>query len=115
MTLQPTFDYGEAKRRKDAGMNRVAANSPEWQAAALDALRHLATVYHEITSDDLHMELEIRGVGNPHHDNAWGTPFRTAGRLGILKKLATTTPSERPTANGREVRVWESLIHPERK
>lgn len=113
MNLQPSFDYAEGQRRKEEGMARAALNSHEWQEVALLAVERLARQYRTVTCDDLHVELELLAIPSPP-PNAWGTPFKSAAHLGMIKRTPETQPSERADARGREIRVWKSLIHPER-
>lgn len=54
----------------------------------------------EFTSDDLHGH-----VPEPFHANSWGAFLNYMARKGMIV-VAGHRKSDRPSANGREIKVW---------
>ena len=103
MTKEQTeLDLQIARAARDEGVDRVDTSSHQQWVDAVDAeIRHLADFGLEFTSDDV----RAAGLGEPHHDNAWGARFIAAKRRGEIVRVGYRQ-STRPAGHARPVSIW---------
>ena len=92
---------------KETGISKVWASAVPWSDRAL----HMLAVYAykakgEFTLDGFREYAEARGLGHPHHENAWGALMHTAARQNLIKPSGNLYPSNRPEAHKRLIRSW---------
>lgn len=104
------FDPEESQRRKLGGQDRAAENAAEWMDGAMSCMKNLAVCLSEFTADDLALELDRSGIGEPHHPNVYGTLWSKAAGLGWIASTNRTTTSKRPREHYRRIMVWESRL-----
>jgi len=89
----------------------IAAASAEadraWMREAMAAVRHLATVHDEFTTDNVWACLP--NDVSTHEPRAMGAVMRAAMKEGVIAPLDRYEMSARPACHCRPVRVWKSL------
>ena len=78
-----------------------------WLRAAMAAVRHLATVLDEFTTD--HVWACLPNDVRTHEPRAMGAVMRDAMKEGVIAPLDRYEMSTRPACHCRPVRVWKSL------
>ena len=111
MSNQPSlFDVPAAIEARDQAIEQVDTNaSPEWKQHAIEAVKHLARMRPEFTTDDVHQYLADRGVEMTHEPRALGAVMVAAARARIIAPTDRYTPSARPECHRRPVKIWRSL------
>jgi hypothetical protein len=99
---------------RDEGIERVTDNHPSEVDLILVAIRVIAARKPELTSDDIHDELEAKGLGH-FTPNAFGAAFRKSALEGVLEDTGRAIKSDRPSAHSRRLPVWRSLIHKDKQ
>lgn len=104
MTKEPDeLDLEIARKARDEGVDRVDANSHQQWMDAVDAeIRNLASFGLAFTSDDV----RAAGLGEPHHDNAWGARFIAAAKRGEIVKVGHQQ-STRRSGHARTIAQWK--------
>lgn len=101
------LDIFAALEARDEALGRVEANADErWKAEALAAVRHLARMLPEFTTDDVWARL---GDSYPHEPRALGAVMKTAAAAGLIEPTDRIRTSHRPECHARPVRVWRSI------
>lgn len=77
------YDLTAARAARDAGMDSVAGNNPEWMPAALQIVAHMPRGWRGLT-EDLRPVIEA-AIGPPTHTNAYGALARIAKSRGLLR------------------------------
>ena len=103
MTL---FDYAEAERRKEEGMER-AMRGREWHLrAAQDIAVSIGRVTDDVDSDMVAMRMTRLGLDYEQLGNAAGCVFKSppAGFRWVFS--GKVRRSQRASTHGRMIRVW---------
>jgi len=101
------LDIFAARAARDEALTVVDAGAPaDWKAAALDAVRHLARMLPEFTTDDVWVRLRGNAPAEPR---ALGAVMQHARALGLIEPTDRIRTSARPECHARPVRVWRSL------
>ena len=109
------FDADAARVSRDEAIERVDQHAEErWLRTAKDALREVAKIRAEFTTDAVwgwlqkyHPELPP-----PHEPRAMGAVMRWACESAhLIVKTDRTAPSVRERCHARDLTVWHSLIH----
>ena len=92
---------------KEEGIKRVFENAVPWNDRAISMLAVFAYQSKgEFTSDDFRAYADHRGLGQPHHENAWGALMSMATRQHVICATGKVAPSTREKAHGRLIRTW---------
>lgn len=78
-----------------------------WQGYCVGIIEEVARFNEYLTSDDVQAALEI----DPRHPNELGAAFEVAKSKGYIAHTDEFIASERPSAKGRQIRVWKSLLY----
>ncbi len=92
---------------RDRAIDQVERGSGEWQVDAIAAIRQVAAVQPELTTDDVWRAL---GRDPDVEGRAMGAAMRTGAKLGLIKRTDRTTKSARVACHRRDLRVWVSRI-----
>jgi hypothetical protein len=104
------FDYAEAERRKEEGIERVSTGtSADWVRDAIETIRTKFHIGETLTSERLRAAVGKK----PHHHNAVGAALNHAARAGLIQKTGLWIKSQRPEAHGRELRQWVRIPPPQ--
>jgi hypothetical protein len=95
------FDYTEAQRRKNCGMNLAANAKQELLKQAQESARQMAERFGEATSDDVARDMEALGLNYSELKNAAGSVFN--GFVWTGKVIS----SGRASTHGRIIKVWK--------
>jgi hypothetical protein len=109
---QMNLDWQDSKagaRARDRAIDQVERGSGEWQVEAVSAIRRVAAVQPELTTDDVWRAL---GRDPDVEGRAMGAAMRQAAKLGLIKRTDRTTKSARVACHRRDLRVWVSRICP---
>ena len=105
------FDYAEAERRKEEGIERVSTGtSADWVKVAIETIRTKFHIGQSVTSERLRAAM---GDLEPPHHNAMGAALNHAARAGLIQKTGLWVKSQRPEAHGRELRQWVRIPPPQ--
>lgn len=95
------FDAAEAKRRKHEGMTAAADARHQLLTHAQAIARRVATDLGNVTSDDVALVMQRRGLQYADLGNAAGSVFRTD-----FEWTGKVIPSARVSTHGRMIKVW---------
>lgn len=95
---------GESLR--DEGTARVLSSEEIWRERVGNIIDTLAAYHQEFTAEDVRRWADVRGVGEPHHENCWGAALITAAKEHIIVPVGYQ-PAKRPEAHARPIRVWK--------
>ena len=108
--MKTLFDYAEAERRKEEGIDRVSTGtSADWVRVAIETIRTKFPIGETLTSERLRAAM---GDLEPPHHNAMGAALNPAARAGLIQKTGLWVKSQRPEAHGRELRQWVRIPSP---
>ena len=99
MTL---FDEVEAQRRREEGLALAASARPALLKIAQGIARDIAAKVGAVDSDDVAMEMMLRGHSYDALGNAAGAVFRGMEWTGEVRQ------SHRVSTHGRAIRVWRA-------
>ena len=109
MTYANLFDYAEAQKARDEGIERVMENAGEWKDEAMDALER---IYYQRRYEGNEFTFEmlkfpvVKAVGPPHHSNVWGGIAREMKKRGWIKEVGTTQ-AQTVSRHGSICRVYK--------
>ena len=89
---------------KELGQQSVLENDESWKEIALEAIRSLAQMKAEFSSDDLRDMVD--GYNIPHHPNSVGAIFSAAAKQGLIKPTGHYIKSKIPSCHSRTIKVW---------
>lgn len=98
----------ELAARDEGAARALAAEATKEQL--LDAIQDVAFRAINLTSTDVHAELQKQGL-QLSHPNAMGGAFLAACARRWIVDSGLTVHSDRPGAHARRLVVWTSLIH----
>lgn len=101
------MNYSVSKLREAA-----AKGHGSWLWAAVEAIKQLAEMKDEITSDDVWMMLD--GTISTEA-RSMGAAFKTAMYRGYVRSTDRVRPSARPQCRQRPVRIWLSTVRGEKR
>lgn len=108
------FDFAAATQAKACGQERVMANQgDEWKEKALSVVEDLSRRLHHFSADDVREECTRRGVGEPSHQNAWGSLLRVASMRFGLKRTGRYVPSRCVKSHARMIAEWMQTNKPQ--
>lgn len=111
LKLFDTFDAEAATQARDAAIAQVEAHTePDWQEAALRAVRRVAKKMEYFTTDDIWRVLEDWETPAPHEPRAMGALMVKVGKDRIAIPTEEYRSSERVVHHRGPVRVWRSLL-----
>lgn len=94
---------------RDEAIERVAdAADDDWKEAAFLAVKRIAALRSEFTTDHVWEALQEIDVST-HEHRAMGAVMRAACTDGVIEKTDRVVPTRRPGAHRRPVTVWRSL------
>lgn len=100
------FDIAE--KRKNEGMEAAYRGADtEWKRAATECLQRMIATQEFVTSEDVVLELNNRGIVTGEN-RAMGTIMRSFARAGLIEPAERFTVSRRPECHKSPVRVWRS-------
>ena len=99
MTQLP-FDFIAGKAAKDAGLDSVESNNPNFVANMRLVAKEIVLACGRVSCDDLRVYARDNNIV-PSHPNAWGAIFRGKGWKQIGRKK-----SKLVTNHAREIRIW---------
>lgn len=107
MTTMNLFDWAEAQRARDAGIQQASdGSSLWWKDRAMEAIRHCAATLAEFTTDDVWRAMgDIQGNGPD--GRAMGAVMLKAQREGIAVPTERFRNSEQVSNHGRPKRLWQ--------
>ena len=82
------------------GLRRLEAHHPDFLAEVRAWARRISAHRGWVSSDDLRVEAEARGL-KPVHPNVWGAVFREAGWKEVGRRASAFI-----TNHAREIRMW---------
>ncbi len=94
---------------RDRAIEQVERGSGEWQLDAVVAIRKVAAVQPELTTDDVWRAL---GRDPAIEGRAMGAAMRYAAKIGLIQRTDRTTKSARVACHRRDLRVWVSKLIP---
>ena len=107
----PVLDAPSGELLKQKAISRVRDNADqEWRNAAIAAVRQIASVYSDFTTDDVWIELGGQAMQGTHDPRAMGAVMTDAARAGICRKSDRVRPSERKECHRRPIAIWISRI-----
>lgn len=102
------FDAQLGADLRDEGIARVSESTAAWQEKAVSVVRDLSLRQHELTTDDVWLNLGGHDPGL--EGRAMGAVMRRAASLGYVKSTPLTTKSVRAACHRRDLRIWSSLL-----
>lgn len=108
--LSPSlFDYALSKEKKAVGQKSVLENAgEEWREKAREVALDVARRNPVFTADDIRVEAQARGIGEPRSPNAWGSLISHLGREGCIRKTGNYRPSRIVKSHARMLAVWQT-------
>jgi len=107
-TLQPSI-FDQAERAKTEGMEVSYRNAGTyWQDKASEVLQELIRSNRYVTSEDVIIELENRGI-TTGNNKALGALMTAAKRAGQIKPTGEWTTSKLKRRHGAPLRKWETV------
>jgi hypothetical protein len=97
--MDDLFDFGESKRRRDAGMDRVMRE--EFRKRYFNFILNLPRGWVG-TSEDIR---KMWPHPQPHHHNAWGSNWGAVKKLGLLIELPQQTQMTAKKAHARKTHL----------
>lgn len=102
--MKPTQATGRAlaERGADLAASHADAVTPNWSAAARDALESFLrnNPHQRFTAADVCRTAEAAGLPIPPDRRAWGSVFNIASKSGRIVRVGVTTSPERAHHNG---------------
>ena len=107
-----TFDVDRGAASRDAAIEAVDAGaSTAWKESCLSAIRKVATLRHEFTTDAVWYILDRSLTPPPREPRAMGAMMRKAVKLGWCTKIqGRTKKSERAECHRRDLSVYTSRV-----
>lgn len=100
------FDIAEKK--KTEGMEAAYRGADtEWKKAAAECLQRLIKTNEFMTSEDVVLELNQRGIVTGEN-RAMGAIMLSFARAGLIESTGNFTTSRRPECHKSPVRIWRS-------
>ena len=97
----------DLKRR---GIEQVIENERiEWRLQVSRIIEETANDYRRFTVDHVQNRAAVAGVGQPHHQNAWGAAIRTALQAGVMRKTGEHVKGQRAAQHGRMIPEYERV------
>jgi hypothetical protein len=97
--------------REDAITRVDDAASALWKAQALDAVRCVALIREQFTTDAVWFVLEKCGIAGPREPRALGAVMRRAVTEGFCTSTGEVSKSIRTGCHRRPLAVWKSCIY----
>ena len=102
-------DLFGGKAARDAGVTRVADNSGDWMERALAFVRALPPDWIG-TGEDIKMSIRATTfLGEPHHQNCWGSLVLTAQRFGYLRHTGKWHKCKLIKGHARNIKEYRRL------
>ena len=93
-------------------IERVEHHADErWKAEATLAIKEVATVKREFTTDDVWQQLKMHVDAATHEPRAMGAMMVSAKKAGICTPLMKFEGSSRISCHNRPIRVWRSCLY----
>lgn len=103
-------DLFEGRAARDAALTEVDANTAEdWRRAAYRAIRSLALVHDEFTTDLVWQPLNADGY-ETHEPRAMGAVVQAAVKAGTIEKTGLYSQSTRKVCHCRDIPIYKSLL-----
>lgn len=102
----------EGQRRRDEGMDRAKAQTPEQLVHVMWHIwRHLCQTHAELTTDDFWLSLtpELHDQVK-QHANSVGKMVSESAKNGWVRSTGRSIQTRRVEGNARKITVWKSLI-----
>jgi hypothetical protein len=84
--------------------------TPEWRAAADQAIAACTTEFVTFTADEVWVKLRAAGVETPKTPSALGPAFRRAAHAGRIRNTHTWKKHSEFSQRHRELLIWESVL-----
>lgn len=109
---EPTlFDLAEGRRRRDAGMERVTANTPlDWRVRFDAVLVRLARGGEPFTSEDITAVVGLPRRAGSGGNNVVGARMRRARGLGWIAKTGAYVPARRANQHATVIAQWVGVL-----
>lgn len=104
MMQDSLLDWRPAERARDAALKEVAETSGTWMDSALAML--VDVLHGEFTGEDIKNRLLLKGLPEPHHNNAWGALTMTAVRRKYIVRTGKWTPMRAKKSHARMTPVY---------
>ena len=84
-----------------------------WQRQYIKVAVNYLSRHVFVTGEDIRLECEKRGIGQPHHPNVWGVMFHSLSRKGRawIKPTDEWIKASDPQSHARNIRFWRSTIY----
>lgn len=113
MTQQSIFDIAEKKKQEGIELVYRHANS-HWKREAAATLNIVAKRQKHLTSDDVLIPLELRGI-TTGDNRAIAAILQAAARMGLIESTDRFIRCRRKTRHGAPIMVWKSNICRDRR
>lgn len=109
----------ETKMVDTKASDRPEAEAPEngmlnardrWRAIVGGVVAELAIQGEPFSSNDVRACATERGVGEPHHPNAWGAAMTSAYRRGLIEKTGCSVKSKGSARNSARIAEWVGCL-----
>lgn len=92
---------------RDEGIERVRRKTHKlWRLRVRKLIEEMASHETPFTADRLHRKALKRGIGEPHHPNAWGAQVMSAARAGLVVKTGVHRKARRAKSHARQYPMW---------
>lgn len=81
-----------------------------WRQKALSLLHSFASETPRFAADDFRAYASVKGLGEPHHENVWGSLFTAGARRKWMAKSGDYDVSENPRSHAHHYVIWHSLL-----
>ena len=100
--------FDTAEKQKSEGIEAAYRGADsEWKRAAAECLQQMVETREFITSEDVVLELNKRGIVTSEN-RAMGAVMQSFSRAGLIESTGRFTTSRRPECHKSPVRIWRS-------
>jgi hypothetical protein len=107
--MSSQFDLFAGMALRDAGMEKVTANSGEWFDLAYAYLRKLTPWGIDVACEDIRVIILQAGCPYPHSTNIWGPLTKKAEREGVLKFTGRYRMARTKSRHASVVRIYRRV------
>lgn len=101
-----------SKQLKEEGMLQVLDNEPdEWKKRYATKVPEFLKTTSLFLGEDVTKWMREKGIGEPHHENAWGAMFNASiARSGFVIRTGKTRLATADKSHAHAFRLWLSLL-----
>ena len=103
------------KANKEEGMATVLDHAPEeWKMRYSKLVPEFLREVPLFLGEDVTKWMRAKGIGEPHHENAWGAMFNACiAKSGFAIRTGKTRLATAEKSNAHAFRLWRSMLCPD--